>query len=94
MKIQARFEKKTFLFKRPSGTSRGVLTEKHAWFIYVNTPEHPEMIGVGECSIIPGLSADFKDFESYQGKISELCNLINEQNFTLEIGRASCRERV
>ena len=84
MKIEIRFEKKTFHFKQPSGTSRGVLTEKHAWFLYLNTSDSPTKIGIGECSIIPGLSADFKDIHSYQEKINQLCISINQGNYTLE----------
>lgn len=71
--MKARFSKKTFHFKRPSGTSRGVLTEKHAWFIEVWEDQNPEIIGIGECSIIPGLSPDFVDFESYEAKVAETC---------------------
>lgn len=71
--MRARYSKKTFHFKRPSGTSRGILTEKHAWFIEVWHDAHPEVIGVGECSIIPGLSPDFIDFESYERKLTEVC---------------------
>lgn len=84
MAIQIQFEKKTFLFKQPSGTSRGVLTEKHAWFLYLNLAENKEIIGVGECSIIPGLSDDFQDIESYQKKIRDLCEKITNGNYTLE----------
>jgi o-succinylbenzoate synthase len=84
MKIEIRSDKKTFLFKQPSGTSRGVLTEKHAWFLYVNTPENPNVIGLGECSVIPGLSPDFIDIDSYQEKVNQLCNSINQGNYTLE----------
>lgn len=84
MTIQIRFEKRTFLFKQASGTSRGVLTEKHAWFLYAHLSGNPEVIGVGECSIIPGLSNDFQDFDSYQEKIEKLCNSINQGKYTLE----------
>ena len=72
----ATFEKKTYIFKQPSGTSRGVLTEKHAWFIYLTTPNTKDRIGVGECSIIPGLSPDFIDFTEYENKIQEVCQNI------------------
>ena len=75
--MKARFNKKTFHFKQPSGTSRGVLTEKHAWFIEVWEVENPTTIGIGECSIIPGLSPDFVDFKSYEAKIVELCSNLN-----------------
>lgn len=72
----AYFEKKVFKFKQPSGTSRGILTEKHAWFIYLKHKEYLK-IGIGECSIIPGLSPDFIDFKSYEEKVNEVCNNIN-----------------
>lgn len=75
--MKASFKKHTFIFKQPSGTSRGVLTEKHAWFIEVFDEENPTIIGVGECSIIPGLSPDFQDFDSYEFKIDEVCKNIN-----------------
>lgn len=72
--LKARFEKKTFDFKRPSGTSRGVLTQKHAWFIYL---KEDEFEAIGECSIIPGLSPDFVDFEQYENKVKELIENID-----------------
>lgn len=70
----ASFEKKTYIFKQPSGTSRGVLTEKHAWFIYLTSSTFPNKVGVGECSIIPGLSPDFHSFEMYESKLLDVCN--------------------
>lgn len=75
--MKASWEKKTFQFKRPSGTSRGVLTEKHAWFLRVWNESTPSIVGVGECSIIPGLSPDFESFEQYEKKLDEVCDLIN-----------------
>lgn len=72
-------QKETFIFKQPSGTSRGVLTEKHAWFIHLWEENAPQIIGLGECSVIPDLSPDFKDFESYETKIKELVVLFIEQ---------------
>ena len=71
--IAAKFTKKTFQFKRPSGTSRGVLTEKHGWFLEVWNTEDSEVIGIGECSIIPGLSPDFDSFESYERMLTAVC---------------------
>ncbi|SFT53363.1 o-succinylbenzoate synthase [Lishizhenia tianjinensis] len=69
MSLTARFEKKTFDFKRPSGTSRGVLTQKHAWFIYL---KEDDFEALGECSIITGLSPDFVDFDQYEAKVKEV----------------------
>lgn len=71
--MKIRFEKKTFTFKRPSGTSRGVLTEKHAWFLHAWHSDNPTVVGIGECSVIPGLSPDFTSFEAYEAKLEELC---------------------
>jgi o-succinylbenzoate synthase len=87
-KYSATFEKKTYIFKQPSGTSRGVLTEKHAWFIHLFSNTFKDKVGVGECSIIPGLSPDFVSFEQYEEKLKEVCLNINhyiEQQNELEV---------
>jgi len=63
-------------FKRPSGTSRGILTKKEAWFVYVWDDKNPTVKGIGECSIIRGLSPDDRD--NYQDKIQETCDNINQ----------------
>lgn len=52
-------------FKRPSGTSRGILTEKHAWYITLSSDENT-VKGVGEISVIPGLTKEFSTLEEYQ----------------------------
>jgi o-succinylbenzoate synthase len=75
--MKASFKKHIFFFKRPSGTSRGVLTEKYSWFIEVYDEVNSTVRGVGECSIIPGLSPDFKDFDAYEKKISEVCSKVD-----------------
>ncbi len=81
IEYKASFQKQTFLFKQPSGTSRGVLTEKHAWFISLselntNYP-HTRHTSIGECSIISGLSPDFDSYEKYENKLNEICANIN-----------------
>lgn len=72
MELKARFEKKTFTFKKPSGTSRGILTEKHAWFIELWDPANEDVVGIGECSIIPGLSPDFQNESSYEAVLKKV----------------------
>lgn len=62
-------------FKRPSGTSRGILTKKEAWFVRIWDSKTPEIKGIGECSIIRGLSPDDRD--NYEEKIREVCENIN-----------------
>ena len=75
--MKAIFKKQTFYFKNPSGTSRGVLTEKHSWFIELFDETNEQIRGIGECSIIPGLSPDFIDFESYEIKLQEVCQSVD-----------------
>jgi O-succinylbenzoate synthase len=59
-------------FKRPSGTSRGVMTEKETWFIIL---EKDGKKGIGECGILRGLSAD--DREDYEEKLKWTCQNIH-----------------
>lgn len=71
-------------FKRPSGTSRGILKQKDSWFIRVWDDQHPEKKGIGECSIIHGLSYDAR--EGYEEKIKEVCEQIDDYWYYLEEG--------
>lgn len=59
--LRASVSKYKLQFKRPSGTSRGVLKEKDSWFIKLFDSENPSIFGIGECSIIKGLSYDDRD---------------------------------
>ncbi|WP_298503342.1 o-succinylbenzoate synthase [uncultured Maribacter sp.] len=52
-------------FKRPSGTSRGILTTKETWFIIL---EEAGKKGIGECGIFRGLSVD--DVPEYEEKLN------------------------
>lgn len=71
--IKANYKKYILNFKRPSGTSRGVLTEKETWFLKL---EKNGKTGFGECGILRGLSID--DRKDYEEKIQWLCKNINE----------------
>lgn len=59
-------------FKRPSGTSRGVLTQKETWFIVL---EQNGSKGIGECGILRGLSID--DRADYEEKLQWTCSNIH-----------------
>ena len=63
MKV-AQIEKYTLHFKRPSGTSRGVLTHKDTYILQIF--EHDQR-GIGECALFRGLSAD--DVPQYEDKL-------------------------
>jgi o-succinylbenzoate synthase len=75
--MKATFSKHTFFFKNPSGTSRGILHEKHSWFIELVEENDNSIKGIGECSVIHGLSPDFSDFESYEIKLKEVCESVD-----------------
>ena len=59
-------------FNTPSGTSRGVLKTKTSWFIVI---KNEKKIGVGECSIIEGLSPD--PMEDYVETLKSVCENIH-----------------
>lgn len=68
--LKARSIKHILKFKKPGGTSRGVLQQKDSWFVIVWDDENPQKKGIGECGIIPGLSIDDRpDFEDKLSKI-------------------------
>ncbi|QKJ63850.1 o-succinylbenzoate synthase [Flavobacterium sp. M31R6] len=64
----ASYHKYILNFKRPSGTSRGVMTEKETWFIVL---EQNGKKGIGECGILRGLSID--DRPDYEEKLKWTC---------------------
>lgn len=70
--MKATYHKYILDFKRPSGTSRGVLTQKETWFIVL---ENEGKKGVGECGILRGLSVD--DREDYEAKLQWTCENIH-----------------
>ncbi|MBF4505093.1 o-succinylbenzoate synthase [Flavobacterium sp. JLP] len=69
--MKATYHKYMLEFKRPSGTSRGVMTEKETWFIVL---EENGKKGIGECGILRGLSAD--DRSDYEEKLNWACQNI------------------
>ena len=65
-KISVSFRKFELIFKNPSGTSRGILTKKSSWFLEI---QQGSKNGVGECSIIEGLSPDYENDSQYESKL-------------------------
>ena len=59
-------------FKKPSGTSRGILNTKETWFIFL---EQEKQFGIGECGILRTLSID--DRPDYEQKLKWVCENIN-----------------
>ena len=69
--MQANYYKYILNFKRPSGTSRGVLTQKETWFIIL---KQNGKTGIGECGILRSLSYD--DRPGYEEKLKWVCENI------------------
>ena len=69
--MKATYHKYILNFKRPSGTYRGVMTEKETWFIVL---EQDGKKGIGECGILRGLSID--DRPDYEEKLQWTCDNI------------------
>ena len=70
--MTADYKKYILNFKRPSGTSRGVLTTKETWFIQICDGTKA---GIGECGILRGLSVD--DRPGYEDKLKWVCDNIS-----------------
>ncbi|MFP3832881.1 o-succinylbenzoate synthase [Chryseobacterium sp. SIMBA_028] len=67
-------------FKRPSGTSRGVLLDKETFILEIS--ENGKK-GVGECAIFRGLS--FDDRPDYEEKLKWLCENIDRDPDFLKV---------
>ncbi|QSS97222.1 o-succinylbenzoate synthase [Psychroflexus sp. ALD_RP9] len=70
--MEASYKKYILNFKRPSGTSRGVLKTKETWFVKI---EDETGFGIGECGILRGLSID--DVPEFENKLKWACENIN-----------------
>ena len=70
--MQATYQKYILNFKRPSGTSRGILKTKETWFIILTKNGKQ---GIGECGILRALSID--DRLDYEEKLKWVCKNIS-----------------
>ena len=70
--MRAYYRKHILEFKRPSGTSRGVLTTKETYFLIV---EDGGKRGIGECGILRSLSVD--DVPDYEAQLQWVCTHID-----------------
>ena len=73
---KADYKKYTLKFRNPSGTSRGVLTEKTTYFLKIWEEQSSSVMGIGECSILKDLSID--DVENYEDILTDVCRNIND----------------
>ncbi len=57
--LNVRVVPRTFRFKEPAGTSRGVYTERRVWYVAITAADTPALFGLGECAPLYDLSADY-----------------------------------
>lgn len=74
--LTATYRKYTLNFIRPAGTSRGTYHTKDSWFLKLDDGEN---FGVGECSVLQGLSLD--DRPDFENRLTRLCASINAGNY-------------
>lgn len=67
------FKKYQLHFKRPAGTSRGVMYDKDTYFIII---EDKGQFAFGECNLFKGLSADERP--DYEEKLTQVCQQISK----------------
>ena len=70
--MKAKYHQYILEFKRPSGTSRGILKTKETWFLVL---EEGGKKGIGECGILRTLSVD--DRPDYEKKLQWVCQNIH-----------------
>lgn len=64
------------VFRQPAGTSRGLLHTKPSWFLRIVDTDEPQHVGIGEVSVIPGLSRDA--ISEIEKTLDEVCVHINQ----------------
>jgi o-succinylbenzoate synthase len=71
MNYKVSFHPYSLIFKKPSGTSRGILTTKETWIVKVWQESSPGLLGLGECALFRGLSCDDRpDYEDVLASLS------------------------
>ena len=63
---------RTFHFKEPAGTSRGVYHTRVSRFVHLTCDDLPGLVGVGECAPLPKLSCD--DLPDYDAVLRRHCD--------------------
>ncbi len=72
--MNCNFQKYLLHFKKPGGTSRGVLYDKITYIIQL---KEGHKIAYGECNLFEGLSYD--DREGYEEKLTSICKRLPEE---------------
>lgn len=80
--MNASYKKHLLHFKKPGGTSRGVLHTKETWFLEIHDKNRK---GIGECGLLRSLSVD--DRPDYEAKLKWVCD-------NIDLGKGALYERL
>ncbi len=82
--------KYTLRFHRPAGTSRGTLRTKDSWIIRISNVNDPSRFGLGEVSLIPGLSPD--DPDRIDGLLNDIAAALRTGTFSEKLQSGTVSE--
>ncbi len=81
-KLVARYMPFQLAFKKPAGTSKGILNDKPSYFLIFASSKAPEIpLGIGEASLIPHISPD--DNADHEPTLKAYVDTINAKNISL-----------
>lgn len=64
-------------FKQPAGTSRGVYTTRHSYYLTLTSVDSPGIAGIGECATLPDLSCDA--VPEYEQILEQICRMVEQK---------------
>jgi o-succinylbenzoate synthase len=77
--IRAKTIFREFRFQRPATTSRGTFLSKKVHFILLYHTDDPSAAGIGECTLLPGLSHD--NVKGFKDKLNQIIDRINQGDY-------------
>ena len=75
--LKLTISERTFHFRQPAGTSRGVYTTRHSWFVTAVDTDDRDAVGIGECAPLPQLSCD--DIPDYAQTLRAICDMVERK---------------
>ena len=86
MALRAACFKKVLRFGFKARTSRGLMPDKTSWFIKIWDSENPQVVGLGECGPLPGLSVDDRpDYEEVLNAVVKKVNGLTSDQHKLDL---------
>lgn len=82
MALRTDYTRHVFKFNFHARTSRGTMRERASWFVRIWDEANPDVVGIGECGPLPGLSVDDRpDFETILRQALKSVSSANLQSF-------------